>query len=118
MRLQAIHLMSGLVVSCLPLAAWPGIDSSAELNRECLFHIPAGSLESALLEFGRETHMQVIIVASVADLKAPAVEGSLTRRDALRILLGRTGLAYAVIANPLSVGGASAGIRNRVLPLQ
>jgi hemoglobin/transferrin/lactoferrin receptor protein len=110
--------MSGILVSCLPLEAWPDIDSPAELNRECLFHIPAGSLESALLEFGRETHMQVIIVAAVADLKAPAVEGRLTRGAALRILLGRTGLTYAVIANTLSVGGASAGIRDRVIPPQ
>jgi hypothetical protein len=90
-------LLTGL--SCARAAP----ENPARLERHSAFHIPAGSLESALLQFSRESEIQVIVSAPVADVSVAAVEGRLTAREALTALLGETGLVYSVVGNTVTI---------------
>jgi iron complex outermembrane recepter protein len=58
------------------------------------FNIPAQPLADALTEFGRQSGLRVTVDAAlVRGLSSPAVSGAMAPEDALRQLLGGTGLA-------------------------
>ena len=73
------------------------------LEQPTAIHIAAGSLESALLQFGRETELQVIVSTPVSGISVPALDGRLTAREALTTLLEATGLVYTVVGNTVTI---------------
>jgi len=61
------------------------------------FHIPAQPLSEALIQFGRQSGLQVSADASVIrDMRSAGVTGTLTRDQALTALLAGTGLVYRI----------------------
>jgi hypothetical protein len=73
------------------------------LEEPSVFRIPAGSLESALLQFSRDTGIQVIVSARVANVRVGGVEGRLSAKEALDVLLETTGLVYTVVGKTITV---------------
>ena len=104
----AVCLAGFMLLAGLPRAQ-PAPQDLARLEQHSSFHIPAGSLESALLQFSREAEIQVIVSAPVADVSVAAVEGRLTAREALTALLGTTGLVYSVVGNTVTIHAQRSG---------
>lgn len=67
------------------------------------FNIPSGSLETALMAFGREMKMQLIVDPQVRDSSVPAVRGRLTGRKALDVLLRASGLGFTLVGNTVTI---------------
>jgi type II secretory pathway component GspD/PulD (secretin) len=88
-----------VIVSAGVLAA----NGLAKLEQDASFHIAAGSLESALIEFSRETGVQVVVSASVANILVRAVEGRRNPRDVLTTLLNDTGLTFTIVGQTITV---------------
>ena len=112
-RPSLAHFIRGLILSIVGLLASQGtfaVDANAMVEVD----IPAQSLSSALVEFGRQTGVQVMTAASdVGDLRSSAVRGKLHLGDALNRLLQGTHLQYqdagpnsVVIAKPVTSGEA------------
>jgi len=74
-----------------------------ELEQEAAFHIAAGSLESALIEFSRQAEIQIVISAPVANISVGAVEGRHKASEVLTTLLADTGLTFTVVGDTISV---------------
>jgi iron complex outermembrane recepter protein len=73
-------------------------------SRTVSLHIPGESLPTALIDFSRQTGIQVITTAStVSDYKTPGVSGEMSASDALRRLLEGTPLAFHALG-PNTVG--------------
>jgi len=75
----------------------------ADLEEEETFHIAAGSLESALIEFSRQSRIQVVINAPVENIHVGSIEGRYKAREVLLVLLNETGLTFVVIDDTVSV---------------
>ncbi|WP_257624659.1 TonB-dependent siderophore receptor [Variovorax boronicumulans] len=82
------------------------------------FDIPAGTLDQNLVRFGRQSGLQITVNAELtAGLRSPGVSGSHPADDALRQLLGGTGLSaqrggsgeYTLRRAPPSATPADAG---------
>jgi outer membrane receptor protein involved in Fe transport len=102
------HLLSSFALASLigaftaAAAATPALAQSASqsptLNEDerLAFNIPAGSLDAALLAFGRQSHQQLIYdAATVVGRTAPALKGRFTAADGLARLLGASGVTQA-----------------------
>ena len=90
----------------------PGAQTaSSEPGAERAFDIPAQPLSGALVQFGRQSGLQVSVDgALVRDLQAPAVEGVMRNEEALRRLLSGTGLvASRTDARTLMIRQAAGG---------
>jgi hemoglobin/transferrin/lactoferrin receptor protein len=74
-----------------------------KLDAAADFHIAAGTLESALLEFSQQAALQVIIVAPVAHIQVVAISGRRVPRQVLNALLHNTGLVYRVVGDTVTV---------------
>ena len=74
-----------------------------KLERAVDFHIAAGSLETALIQFSRETQSQLVVSVSVADISVAAVEGHRIPREVLLALLCDTGLTFKIIGATVAV---------------
>jgi hypothetical protein len=85
------------------LAAVNAADHLETLEREASFHIESGSLESALLQFSRQTGIQVVLTTRVADISVTAIEGRRNAREVLTLLLNTTGLKYSVVGETVTV---------------
>jgi iron complex outermembrane receptor protein len=84
------------------------IASSSALDRQVEFAIPAQSLQSALLEFSRQSGVPIFVAASsLKQLDAPAISGKLPARAALSQLLGGTGLTYSSVGEAVTVQASS-----------
>jgi Secretin and TonB N terminus short domain len=75
----------------------------ARLEQEISFHIRTGSLESALIEFSRQTELQVVVAAPVTRVTVPELNGRFAAGKALLRLLQGTGLVYTVVGNTVTV---------------
>lgn len=82
------------------------------------FDIPAGTLDQNLVRFGRQSGLQITVNAELTTgLRSPGVSGSHAADDALRTLLGGTGLSaqrggsgeYTLRRAPPSATPADAG---------
>lgn len=95
------------VVAAVGLAGSPSLGAIdhylAKFEREVAFDIAAGSLESALIAFSRQSQLQVVISAPVAQIAVPAVEGRRNPREVLMILLRDTGLTFSVVGETVTV---------------
>ncbi len=79
---------------------------AADLSHEMQFHIPPQNLDSALVEFSRQSKVQVIGVSSeLRNMHSEGTTGLLTISDALKQLLRRSGLSFrAVGETAVSIG--------------
>jgi hypothetical protein len=73
------------------------------LEQEIDFHISAGSLEAALLEWSCQTRIQVVITPAAARISVAAVEGRRNAHDVLVALLSNTGLTFSIVADTVSI---------------
>jgi len=90
-------LTAPLLVRALP--AW-----SADLGRTIAFNIPAQPLDSALIAFAKQAHVQVVIAPfATQGMSAPAVTGSLSAGAALTELLDASGLRYQEFGDTVTV---------------
>jgi hypothetical protein len=86
-----------------------GAARSAELDREVEFHIAAQRLDSALLEYSTQAHVQLAVAAkTVGELRTGGLNGRLTAGAALTVLLRDTGLVYTAVGHTVTVGPARA----------
>ena len=76
-----------------------------KLEQEASFHIPAGSLEYALIQFSRQAEIQIVVSGPVAKFSVSAVEGRRNAREVLTTLLTSTGLTYTVVGETITVHG-------------
>ena len=96
------HLLSSLALAGLltafagmstPVQAQSSTLSPSQKDQRLAFDIPAGSLDMALLAFGRQAHQQLIYdAATVAGRTAPALKGRFRAADGLARLLGSSGV--------------------------
>jgi iron complex outermembrane receptor protein len=93
------------IIACaLILAVRTTFAAPDSLDREAEFQIPAQSLENALLEFSRQTHLSVFVNAqALDDARSPAVVGRLRASDALNQLLSHTGMGYSRVGETITV---------------
>lgn len=101
--LSSVHVLSPLrgAVLCLALAATASLPPHASAQQapapgaaRLSFDIPAGTLDQNLVRFGRQSGLQITVDAELtAGLRSPGVNGSHAADDALRVLLGGTGLS-------------------------
>lgn len=91
-----VCLMLGLT---LPVLAPPAVVRAADQQAaRYRFKIPAQPLDTALLAFSSQTKVQVLMWAGTgAEIRSPGVEGELSLAQALRALLGDTGLGFQQI---------------------
>jgi hypothetical protein len=73
------------------------------LEQEVEFHISAGSLETALIQWSTQTQIQVVIAPSAPKLSVAAIEGRRNAHEVLLELLSDTGLTFRVVAETISV---------------
>jgi hypothetical protein len=107
-RLLAVCAASCLVVF-QPRAASQESEHLANLEQRCPFNISAGPLELALLQFSRQTRIQVIVSPNIPQVSVAGVRGSLTAREALMVLLRTTGLTYAVVGDTITIHTVESG---------
>ena len=100
-----------LVLMCALLAGSLAPDSACPLEHTELthntlrwsFNIEDGSLDSVLLQFSRQTRIQVILSPGVPHMVVRGIRGEYTVREALDTLLRPTGLLYTVVDNTVTV---------------
>jgi iron complex outermembrane receptor protein len=112
LAVSAVGAVSILAMSAAAqdrLATEPVLE--AQSGRTVAFDIPAQPLAQALTAFGRQSGVQVAFDPTLAAGKtSAAVSGSLTPDQALRQLLGGTGLAHQFTsARAVTVSGVAAG---------
>lgn len=105
-RLLALSILSWSTLTPAQMESHP--PNVVKLEREASFHIPSGSLESALIQFSRQAGIQVVISARVAEISVAAIEGHLSARAVLATLLNGTGLAYRLVGNTVTIRPAAA----------
>jgi iron complex outermembrane receptor protein len=100
-----------LALSSAPVAAQEAEPLEAQAGRVATFDIPAQPLSQALTTFGRQSGLQVAFdPAAAAGKSSVALGGSMTAEQALRTLLGASGLSYQFTSSgAVTVSGASGG---------
>lgn len=99
--LRAIICGSSLLATSIAAQA-------GQLDEAASFDIPAQSIENALLEFSRQTGLQIVFTASaLPHLDAPQISGTMPLKQALDLLLRGTELGYKLVGErTLTVIGA------------
>jgi iron complex outermembrane receptor protein len=72
---------------------------AVDLERKVDFDIPAQSLSAALIQFSHQAKIQVIASDDMSRQSTQGISGSHTIREALKQLLGTTGLGYRVVGD-------------------
>ena len=99
-------LSSTLVIADVALAQ----AAQAPAANQRSFSVPAGSLSSALVAFGKQAGVQVSYVPSLAaGLKTSGVKGTLSTDAALSQLLAGTGLSFKMTGTKTVVIEGPAG---------
>jgi outer membrane receptor protein involved in Fe transport len=70
-----------------------------DLDRKVDFDIPAQSLSAALIQFSSQAKIQVIASDNISQQTTQGIAGAHTIREALKQLLGATGLGYRVVGD-------------------
>jgi hypothetical protein len=84
-------------------AAVNAADRLETLEREASFHIESGSLESALIQFSRQSGIQVVLSTRVTGILVPAIDGRRNAREVLVTLLDTTGLTFDIVGETVTV---------------
>ncbi len=107
----------GLAIACAPFTGWaPAIGNI--VDREADFDIAQQSVDTALLEFGRQADLQVMLEGRTASQrKTRGIVGRYSIERALIRLLGSSGLSFRVRGRTISVAplskNAGAGLGTR-----
>jgi iron complex outermembrane recepter protein len=72
---------------------------AVDLERKVDFDIPAQSLSAALIQFSHQAKIQVISSDNMSQRTTQGITGPHTIREALRQLLGASGLGYRVVGD-------------------
>jgi iron complex outermembrane recepter protein len=72
---------------------------AVDLERQVEFDIPAQSLSAALILFSHQAKIQVIASDNISQQTTQGIIGPHTIREALKQLLGATGLSYRVVGD-------------------
>src|ERR1700677_3083616 len=72
---------------------------AVDLERKVDFDIPAQSLSAALIQFSHQARIQVIASDDISQQTTQGITGAHTIREALKQLLGATGLGYRVVGD-------------------
>jgi iron complex outermembrane receptor protein len=72
---------------------------AVDLDRNVDFDIPAQSLSAALIQFSHQARIQVIASDDMIRQTTQGITGTHTIREALKQLLGATGLGYRVVGD-------------------
>src|ERR1700677_3551002 len=72
---------------------------AVDLERKVDFDIPAQSLSAALIQFSHQARIQVIASDDISQQTTQGITGAHTIREALKQLLGATGLSYRVVGD-------------------
>ena len=72
---------------------------AVDLDQSIDFNIPAQSLSAALIQFSHQAKIQVIVSDDISRQITPGITGRHTNREALKQLLGATGLGYRVVGD-------------------
>ncbi len=92
-RLLGSALLAAALCTPVVIASQAMAQAAAPSEARMSFDIPAQALSSALTAFGIQSGYQVAVdQATLAGLQSPGLRGSATPREALRQLLGSTGL--------------------------
>ncbi|WP_409300294.1 TonB-dependent siderophore receptor [Pseudomonas sp. KCJK8993] len=92
-----------LLPSALALAVSMPIAGYVQAQ-EIEIDVPAQSLGSALQEFGRQTNLQVLYnPTDVQEKRSNAVKGKLQPEQAIKTLLGGTGIGYRLQGNSITI---------------
>lgn len=100
-RRSAVALGLGAFLAAMPL--WGEVGSEPDLVQLHRFGIEAQPLTEALIEFARQSGLQVSIDTDLlGTLRSHPVEGELSSADALRVLLRHTGIEWHLQQGVLS----------------
>lgn len=95
-RIKPFHAASNILAVSVALAfgmASPAV--YAQAGAAVNIHIPAQSLNQALLQLGQQTDVQIYFLPEIVQgLKAPAVSGTMTPDQALQKLLAGTDIVF------------------------
>ncbi len=110
-RIAAV-LATTLLVAGLPALAQPVEPETAQAIVQS-FNIPPQPLAEALIQFGRQSGLQVSADSGVIrDMRTAGVTGTMTRDQALTALLAGTGLVYRINGSMVALerpGAAGSG---------
>jgi hypothetical protein len=105
MRWRVAFAISFLLVAWLEgaSAAVKAADHLDKLEREASFHIEPGPLESALIQFSRQSGIQVVLSTRITGTLVAAIDGHRNAREVLTALLNANGLTFAVVGETVTV---------------
>jgi len=90
---HAALLATAITTLCGPTTASAQPAGTAAVEASHTFDVPADTLDQALIRFGRQAAVSIVVNADVTQgLRSPGVRGRLTVDDGLRQLLAGTGL--------------------------
>ena len=94
-------------ILCYCACVWAG-----PLENEVDFHISAGLLADALLEFSTQANVQIAVAPhATANLHTPGLNGHLSVSLALEKLLRNSGLAYQTVGETVTIVPSASGPR-------
>src|SRR5262245_28780952 len=92
---RLLRAMALCLLGALPFSTAAALD----LDRKIDFNIPAQDLDAALIEFSRQTRLQVIVSDDIRGKTTPGITGKLPIKRALSQLLTAQGLSYQVASD-------------------
>jgi iron complex outermembrane receptor protein len=109
------HPVLALILAIASLCiAWNAAAGTVDLSQVVRFDLPAQTLGAALLRFSEQAQTQVIVEGRLAEsVSAPPLKGAYTRGDALKLLLGGSGLAFRIVGNAVAIHAVQSGARAR-----
>lgn len=106
-RAPSVKSLAGrLTVVLLAVSLWTESLSArnADLDRAIVFNIEPQSIDSALITFSEQAHIQVVIAPDAnSSTESPSIHGTVSPRKALDALLERSGLKYVAVGESVSV---------------
>lgn len=104
--LRMLSNLAGVVAVIVPaVPSWAAADLDETIN----FHISSQPLDTALLEFSRQAHIQLAINAgSLRQIMAPTINGQKVAGAALTELLVDSGLGYGTVGHTVTVAPKTA----------
>ena len=107
-----MHFRSSVIGSVLLMLGTTGFTAAEQVaagtpgdnvDEQRTFNIAPGTLESVLMEFSRQTRLQLIVSPGVPDRAVSGLHGRYSAREALQALLGSSGLSYTIKGNAVVV---------------
>lgn len=99
-------------LSCAVLCALAcRIAAAVDMDQRLTFDIPPQKLTSALLQFSHQSGVQVVVGPEVGEVKTDGITGQRSISDALKKLLGSSGLRYWTVGE----SSVAVGMQKRIV---